>query len=68
VTGAGRGIGAALARIMAAEGCAVLVDDLGVAVDGTGAESGPVESPPPLRRRPSRGEPTWQRRTLSSGS
>ncbi|MFP6624374.1 MAG: SDR family NAD(P)-dependent oxidoreductase, partial [Myxococcota bacterium] len=28
ITGAGRGIGASLARTMAAEGCAVVVNDL----------------------------------------
>lgn len=42
ITGAGRGIGASLARIMAAEGCAVLVNDLGGGVDGTGADRGPA--------------------------
>ena len=42
ITGAGRGIGASLARIMAAEGCAVLVNDLGGDVDGSGADSGPA--------------------------
>ena len=36
VTGAGRGIGAALARIMAREGALLVVNDLGVAVDGSG--------------------------------
>jgi NAD(P)-dependent dehydrogenase (short-subunit alcohol dehydrogenase family) len=42
VTGAGRGIGASLARIMAAEGCAVVVNDLGVAVDGEGGDRSPA--------------------------
>ncbi len=42
ITGAGRGIGASLARIMAAQGCAVLVNDLGGEVDGIGADSGPA--------------------------
>jgi NAD(P)-dependent dehydrogenase (short-subunit alcohol dehydrogenase family) len=42
VTGAGRGIGASLARIMAAEGAAVVVNDLGVAVDGSGADQTPA--------------------------
>ncbi len=42
ITGAGRGIGASLARIMAAEGCAVMVNDLGVDVDGSGEDSSPA--------------------------
>ncbi len=42
ITGAGRGIGASLARIMAAEGCAVVVNDLGGGVDGSGADTGPA--------------------------
>ena len=44
VTGAGRGIGASLARIMAAEGCAVVVNDLGVAVDGAGQDQSPAQA------------------------
>lgn len=43
VTGAGRGIGASLARIMAAEGCAVLVNDLGVSLEGSGEDAAPAE-------------------------
>lgn len=42
ITGAGRGIGASLARIMAAEGAAIVVNDLGVAVDGSGADQAPA--------------------------
>ena len=44
VTGAGRGIGAAVAEGLAAEGATVLVSDAGVAVDGSGRDSGPAES------------------------
>ena len=43
VTGAGRGIGASLARIMAAEGAAIVVNDLGVGVGGDGEDRAPAQ-------------------------
>ncbi len=42
ITGAGRGIGASLARVMAGEGARVVVNDLGGAVDGAGADKAPA--------------------------
>ncbi len=43
VTGSGRGIGAEVAKWMAADGASVVVNDIGAALDGTGDSSAPAE-------------------------
>ncbi len=43
VTGAGRGIGAGVATMMAEEGAKVVVNDPGVAVDGSGTDLAPAD-------------------------
>lgn len=44
VTGAGGGIGSGIARFLAAEGAAVVVNDPGRALDGTGASRSPADA------------------------
>lgn len=43
VTGAGRGIGAAIARMLAAHGAKVVINDIGVALDGAGGDLTPAQ-------------------------
>jgi NAD(P)-dependent dehydrogenase (short-subunit alcohol dehydrogenase family) len=43
VTGAGGGIGGGIARLMAKEGAAVVVNDLGVSVTGEGQDAAPAQ-------------------------
>jgi NAD(P)-dependent dehydrogenase (short-subunit alcohol dehydrogenase family) len=43
VTGAGRGLGRSHALALAAEGAKIVVNDLGVASDGSGTDASPAQ-------------------------
>ena len=43
ITGAGRGVGRAHALVCAEQGARIVVNDLGVSVDGNGSETGPAD-------------------------
>jgi NAD(P)-dependent dehydrogenase (short-subunit alcohol dehydrogenase family) len=43
ITGGGRGIGASIARLLASRGARVVVNDLGVALDGSGSDESPAK-------------------------
>ena len=52
ITGAGRGIGASIARLLASRGARVVINDLGVELDGSGGDAGPASAPLPSSSAP----------------
>jgi NAD(P)-dependent dehydrogenase (short-subunit alcohol dehydrogenase family) len=44
ITGGGRGIGASISRLFAAEGASLVINDLGGHTDGTGSDAGPAQA------------------------
>ena len=63
VTGAGRGIGAAIARLMAQHGAKVVVNDIGVSLAGEGGRQTPAQR---SRRRRSRSRAARRSRTATA--
>lgn len=58
VTGAGAGVGKGIAMEAARQGAKVIVNDLGVAIDGSGASAGPAQVTCLTKSRPSVAKPS----------